>query len=141
MRIEKYCIGVAAVAALCGMGLGIFMGMNQDFTLMPAHAHLNLLGWVSMALYGLYYRGARFLRIRLAWIQAGLATVGFVLMTGALGIYLVTLDHRFSTVISIGACLSLVAMALFLIQVVTERDPATRTSSPAFGARPAIEHG
>ena len=53
MRIEQYCIAVAATAALCGMGLGIFMAVSQDFTLMPAHAHLNLLGWVSMALYGL----------------------------------------------------------------------------------------
>ena len=26
-------------------------GMKQNFTLAPAHAHLNLLGWVSMALY------------------------------------------------------------------------------------------
>ena len=95
MRIEQYCIAVAATAALCGMGLGIFMATSQDFTLMPAHAHLNLLGWVSMALYGLYYRGAALLRIRLAWIQAGVATVGFVTMTGALAALLVTLDHRF----------------------------------------------
>ena len=50
--------------------LGIAMAMRQDFTLAPAHAHLNLLGWVSMALYGLYYRGAAVIRPRLAWTQA-----------------------------------------------------------------------
>ena len=62
MRIEKYCIAVAATAALCGMGLGIFVAVIPGCTLLPAHAHLNLLGWVSMALYGLYYRGAALLR-------------------------------------------------------------------------------
>ncbi len=145
MRIEQYCIAVAATAALCGMGLGIFMASNQDFTLMPAHAHLNLLGWVSMALYGLYYRGAALLRVRLAWIQAGVATVGFVVMTGALAGLLITLDHRFEAFIGIGASLSFLAMALFLAQVLTEgRRPAAKgvpAPLPAPGASVAYEHG
>lgn len=142
MRIEKYCIAVAATAALCGMGLGIFMAVNQDFTLMPAHAHLNLLGWVSMALYGLYYRGAGLLRVRLAWVQAGVATLGFVLMTGALAALLVTLDHRFEALIGIGACLSLLAMALFLVQVVTEERPArARQVEPVPAGMLMVEHG
>ena len=37
--------------------LGIYMGMHEDFTLAPVHAHINLLGWVTLALYGLYHRG------------------------------------------------------------------------------------
>jgi cbb3-type cytochrome oxidase subunit 1 len=40
------------VAAL----LGILMGMSGNHTLFPVHAHLNLLGWVSMAIFGLIYR-------------------------------------------------------------------------------------
>ena len=126
------------------MGLGIFMATSQDFTLMPAHAHLNLLGWVSMALYGLYYRGAALLRVRLAWIQAGVATAGFLTLTGALAALLVTLDHRFETWIGVGASLSLVAMALFLIQVVTESPPARSKDEaplPAGGTFPVVEHG
>ena len=31
------------------------MGATEDFTLAPAHAHLNLIGWVTMALYGTFY--------------------------------------------------------------------------------------
>jgi hypothetical protein len=142
MRIEQYCIAVAATAALSGMGLGIFMAVSQDFTLMPAHAHLNLLGWVSMALYGLYYRGAALLRIRLAWVQAGVATAGFVTMTGALAALLVTLDHRFEALIGVGASLSLVAMALFLIQVVTESRPAPAAAADeTFTELLPVEHG
>jgi uncharacterized pyridoxal phosphate-containing UPF0001 family protein len=44
MRISDFCFIVAAIAALGGMILGISMGMSQDFTLAPAHAHANLLG-------------------------------------------------------------------------------------------------
>ena len=42
--------------ALAGMGLGVWMGKTEDFQLQAVHAHINLLGWVSMALYGLFYR-------------------------------------------------------------------------------------
>src|SRR3569833_3197240 len=48
-------LSVAILQALVGMGLGIYMGISQDFTLAPAHAHNNLLGWVGMAIFGLYY--------------------------------------------------------------------------------------
>ena len=36
--------------------LGIVMGIAGDHTLFPVHAHLNLLGWVSMAIFSLIYR-------------------------------------------------------------------------------------
>jgi hypothetical protein len=131
VRIERFCIAVGASAALCGMSLGIAMAIRQDFTLMPAHAHLNLLGWVSMALYGLYYRGAAAIRPRLAWTQAGVATAGFVAMTGGLAALLSTGDPRFEAVVSVGAVAAFVGMALFLLQVVTEG----RAARPALSGR------
>lgn len=36
------------------MSLWIYMGIAQDHSLTPVHAHLNLLGWVTMFLTGLY---------------------------------------------------------------------------------------
>jgi hypothetical protein len=39
-----------------GVGLGVFMGASGDHSLFPAHAHINLLGWASMAITGLLYR-------------------------------------------------------------------------------------
>ena len=34
---------------------GIQMSASQDHLLSPAHGHLNLLGWVSCAIYAFYY--------------------------------------------------------------------------------------
>ena len=31
------------------------MATTQNHAIMPAHAHLNLLGWVSLFLFGIYY--------------------------------------------------------------------------------------
>jgi hypothetical protein len=46
-------IRVAVVYFIVGVAMGVFMGASGDHSLYPLHAHLNLLGWVSMALFGL----------------------------------------------------------------------------------------
>jgi len=40
------------IVAVCW---GIYMGATEDFIDIPVHAHLNLLGWVSLALCGIIY--------------------------------------------------------------------------------------
>lgn len=49
---------LAVIYVLLGVTLGIVMAASHNFTFRPVHAHLNLLGWASMALFGLWYRSA-----------------------------------------------------------------------------------
>ena len=44
---------LAAVYFAVGVLLGVAMGASGDHSLFPVHAHINLLGWVSMMLFGL----------------------------------------------------------------------------------------
>lgn len=44
---------LAVVYFAIGVGLGVAMGASGDHSLFAVHAHVNLLGWVSMALFGL----------------------------------------------------------------------------------------
>jgi len=44
---------LAAAYFAAGVMLGVAMGASGDHSLFPVHAHINLLGWVSMALFGL----------------------------------------------------------------------------------------
>lgn len=46
---------LAVIYLVIGVGLGIMMGATRDFSLRPVHAHINLLGWATMALAGLIY--------------------------------------------------------------------------------------
>jgi hypothetical protein len=46
---------LAITYLLVGVTMGIGMGATQNFRLMPVHAHVNLLGWATMALAGLIY--------------------------------------------------------------------------------------
>jgi len=54
-RIGLWFILLAGLCLTGGVYLGMWMGVNKDFTLAPVHAHLNLLGWASLALFGLTY--------------------------------------------------------------------------------------
>lgn len=46
---------LAVIYLIIGVGMGIMMGASEDFTMRPVHAHVNLLGWATMALAGLIY--------------------------------------------------------------------------------------
>jgi hypothetical protein len=52
---------LAVFYLLAGITLGIVMAASHDHSMFPVHAHLNLLGWVTMSLFALFYR---------AWPQA-----------------------------------------------------------------------
>jgi len=77
----------ATLCVLAGMVWGAMMGATEDFTLMPAHAHLNLVGWASLALMGTFYalsgRGGR-----IGWVNFGLSTTAVVVMIPSLASYL-----------------------------------------------------
>jgi hypothetical protein len=135
MRLAYFCFIAAALSALGGMSLGIWMGMNEDFTLAPVHAHINLLGWVTLSLYGLYHRGVARETNRLAWIQVGAAALGMPLMTGGLAAYLAT-GAESGGFIFAGAVLVLAGMALFLAVLVADLTESRRRAR-AFGAVPA----
>jgi hypothetical protein len=46
---------LAVLYLMLGVALGIAMGASENFTLRSVHAHINLLGWATMALAGLIY--------------------------------------------------------------------------------------
>jgi hypothetical protein len=76
---------LAAIYFAIGVVLGVTMGASGDHSLFAVHAHVNLLGWVSMALFGLI--GTLHPSItegRVAATQFWMYNVGVPLMLGAL---------------------------------------------------------
>jgi hypothetical protein len=41
-------IRIAALYLIVGVTMGIVMGIRQQFSLAPVHAHVNLLGWATL---------------------------------------------------------------------------------------------
>ncbi len=56
MKASSLSFQAAVLFVLAGMIWGIVMAASGDHSTLPAHAHLNLLGWVSLFLFGIYYR-------------------------------------------------------------------------------------
>ncbi len=123
-NLPYYFLSVAVLQALVGMALGIFMGISGDFTLAPAHAHNNLLGWVSMAIFGLYYAllpevAAK----RLAMVHFWLALVANIVFP--IGIGLVT-TGKGEAVSIFGSLLEVLSMLLFGFIVWTNKAAIAR---------------
>ena len=49
------CLKISVFYFLIGICFGLFMSITDKFVYGPSHAHINLLGWVSLALAGLIY--------------------------------------------------------------------------------------
>ncbi|KPQ08260.1 MAG: Cytochrome C and Quinol oxidase polypeptide I [Rhodobacteraceae bacterium HLUCCA12] len=47
---------IGSLYLLIGIVFGMYMGGTSNYTLAPVHAHINLLGFTLMAIFGLVYR-------------------------------------------------------------------------------------
>lgn len=105
----------AAIFALCGMAWGIQMSASHDHSLSPAHGHLNLVGFVSMSIFGGYYalapRAAATWFARLHYWLATTAT-----LTLSPGIVL-AITGRGAALAQIGSLLAILSMTLFVIVI------------------------
>ena len=112
-NIDRWFLRIAVIYALVGMALGIAMGMSEDHTQTPTHAHLNLVGWVSMALYALVYRQyPAAAESRLAIPHFWIANIGAVLLTVGIYTQMVPLPSLAFIVIS-GSLFTILGMAMF----------------------------
>ena len=108
----------AVLCALGGMGWGAYMGSNENFTLMPAHAHLNLVGWATLALMGTFYQlSGR--TSRLGWINFFVSVAAVVVMIPSLALYLGG-SKAAAGPLAGGSVLAIVGMLLFGSSVLSE---------------------
>ncbi len=114
--ISSLLLRVSTVLLIVGMVAGITMGIKQNFTFVPAHAHLNLVGGVLMFLAGLYYRLVPQAAVdALAKTQAILHVVGAIVFP--IGIAAVITNPRYEPLVIAGSLIVLSAIVLFAVIV------------------------
>ncbi len=121
-RVSAAFFAVAALLLLAGMALGEYMGAKEDFLLAPVHAHINLLGWATMALYGTFYALTRgTMSVRLAWIQFTLSTVGILTMIPTLTLLLTSGDSaHWGPIVGVTGGIAILGLLVFLVAVLRE---------------------
>jgi hypothetical protein len=117
-NLSGWCVRFAVLYALVGMVLGEFMGASGDHTLQPVHAHINLLGWATLALFGLIYKAWPAAAVgKLPLWQFVLFNIGIIVqMIGVTIIYTVGSDTG-GPIAGIGSTILIAATAMFTIQV------------------------
>jgi hypothetical protein len=108
---------LSVVILLIGMLAGIAMGIQQNFTLAPAHAHLNLIGGVLLFLFGLFYRLVPVAgTTTLAKVQGWLHMIGAIVFPVGVAVVL-TKGPSFEAAPIAGSLIVVAAMALFAVVV------------------------
>jgi hypothetical protein len=115
-RIDLYFLLLATVLLICGALLGIDMGSREDFQLVPVHAHLNLAGWASLALFGLTYRAyPRIAATKLATWHFVVSGIGSILLPIGIGLAVLRNSPGLAIAASI---LWLIGVLMFLVQLI-----------------------
>lgn len=121
--IASNLLRVSVILILVGMVMGIAMGISQDFRLRPAHAHLNLVGFVMLFLAGLYYHAVpQAAASVLAKWHAWIAVIGAVIFP--IGIGAVVLGGiKYEPFVIGGSLIVLAGTALFTVIVLWNGAP------------------
>ncbi len=107
----------AIVFLIIGIAAGIHMSISGDHEVTGAHAHTNLLGWVTMALFGAYLTFVpEKARSRLARIQYGVYTLGVAVMMPSL-YFMLRGNPALEPLVAISSLVVLVGVLLFAVVI------------------------
>ena len=116
--ISSWFLRTGVTIVILGMGLGLYMAITEVHILMPVHAHMNVIGWLSFFVIGLYYRvqpeaagGA------LPLAQYWFLLIGILLMMVSLSLLLTTGNAFWGPIAGLSGLLMLIGMLLFAVTV------------------------
>lgn len=126
-RVSELFFRTAIVFLVIGVGIGLMMAISQNHAVMGAHAHINLLGWVTSALFGGYYAlNPAKAEGRLALTHYAVYTIGVVVMTASLYM-LLSGNTAFAAPVAIGSMITFLGVLIFAWIVFA---PASRRAAP-----------
>lgn len=131
-RIDVYFLLLATLLLVIGAILGIVMGAREDFQLVPVHAHLNLAGWASLALFGLTYRAYPQLQAnRVAGLHFIVSATASILLPIGIGFAVLRNSPGLAILASILWLLGVLLYLSQLFRLLGDRSEAPAAMTPA----------
>ena len=120
-------IRLAALFGIVGTFIGSQMSGSMDYSLRPIHAHILLVGWLSVFAWGIFYKVYRVKYKKLVAAHGWLAMLGAIGLTVGMWMYSINpfqLNETFVMIFFIvGGSLLLLAFLLFaVITFLTEKE-------------------
>lgn len=130
-RIAHLYFRTAIVFLILGISIGLHMSISGNHAPTGAHAHANLLGWVTMAIFGGYHalnpgKAAR----RLAMIQYAVYTFGVAILIPSLYLLLAG-NAAMEPIVAVSSLIAFAGVLLFAVIIFSREEPVTTASSPA----------
>lgn len=114
---SKWLMRTAAIYALLGALIGADLAGRQDYSLRPVHAHILVVGWLTLFAYGLFYYifKEKISMTRTAGLHMWTSMIGGGLMPLGMLLY-----YKFGGTAALmsfilPACVLLAGMALFVV--------------------------
>jgi cbb3-type cytochrome oxidase subunit 1 len=115
--VSQRFLQIAVVYLFLGALLGITMGVVQNFALVPVHAHVLLLGWVSLALFGvIYHLHPLAAKTRLARLHFWIHNIALPVFMVSLAFY-ITGQAFLMGIVIVAGLLVLIGLGLFTANV------------------------
>lgn len=119
---QKIAINLMRFAAIFGF-IGVFIGSsmsgNMDYSLRPIHAHIVLVGWLSVFAWGIFYYVVPVKKLLLVKVQSISGMIGAFGLTSGMWLYNLNplnTNETFNMVFFIvGGTVLLIAFALFIV--------------------------
>lgn len=118
----KWLIRISALYALIGVLLGSDLAGRKDYSLVPSHAHILVVGWLTLFAYGIFYYVFKEISMKkTAKLHAWSSLIGGGLMPISMLIYYKN-ETTFTTVAFIvSASVLLLAIILFTVLVLFDK--------------------
>ena len=112
-KISEYYFRAAIVFLIVGISVGMHMSISGNHNVIGAHAHINLLGWVTSALFGGYFALNPAKAIgRLPMIQFVIYSLGVVVMGVSLYLLLAG-DPSMEPLVAISSMVTFLGVLIF----------------------------
>ncbi|WP_339158752.1 hypothetical protein MKX50_06000 [Paenibacillus sp. FSL W8-0186] len=116
VKYSKWLIRIAAIYSLIGALIGADMAGRYDYTLTPAHAHILVVGWLTLFAYGMfYYIFKEISMVRTAKLHVWCSIIGGGLMPFGMLVYYKMQSTATLLAFILPACVLLLAIALFVV--------------------------
>ncbi len=116
IKYSKWLMRISAVYALIGAMLGSDIAGRKDYAMVPGHAHILVVGWLTLFAYGIFYYLFREIGMKkTAVLQAWTSIIGGGLMPISMLIYYKSENTLTMIVFISSASILLLAIILFVV--------------------------
>ena len=124
--MSKTFLKISVVYFMIGISFGLYMSLTHVFTLTSVHVHINLLGWMSLALIGIFYHLYPDLeKTGLAKAHFWLHNIGLPVMMIAIALAILGVGNVFFPIATAGGAATLIGIFCFGFNVLMNIDKRT----------------